>query len=53
MNTNFQIDLTLVDHDSASCKGGEWSLSHPLIYLDLSSGKAVTCPYCSQKFKKK
>ena len=53
MNTNFQTDLNFVDKDTASCKGGELSDSHPLIYLDLSSGKTATCPYCSRKFKRR
>tara|TARA_Y100000766_G_C18672850_1_gene490891 strand:+ start:103 stop:264 length:162 start_codon:yes stop_codon:yes gene_type:complete len=53
MNINFQTDLKFVDGDTVSCKGGDWSEAHPLIYLDLSSGKIAVCPYCSMKYKKK
>ena len=54
MSTNFQIDIKYVDDETISCNGSEWSSeSHPLIYLDLSSGKVITCPYCSMKFKRK
>ena len=53
MQTNFQIDLNLIDNDTVSCNGEGWSNSHPMIYLDLSSGKNVPCPYCGKKFKKK
>ena len=53
MKPNFQTDLKYVDSDSISCSGGGLKNSHPLIYLDLSSGDIVTCPYCSAKFKKR
>jgi len=53
MNSNFQTQLKFVDNDTVSCSGEGWQQSHPLIYLDLSSGEVVTCPYCSLKFKKK
>ena len=52
MQTNFQTDLNFIDKDTVSCNGEGWSNSHPMIYLDLSSGKTVTCPYCGKKFKK-
>ncbi|MBF91291.1 MAG: zinc-finger domain-containing protein [Rickettsiales bacterium] len=53
MNSNFQTDLKIIDGDTVSCKGEGWSNSHPLIYLDLSSGKTILCPYCGLRFKKK
>ena len=53
MSVNFQIDLKYIDGDKVSCKGGDWSEAHPLVYLDLSSGDIITCPYCSIQFKKK
>ena len=53
MKSDFQTDLKYVDSDSVSCSGGDLKDSHPLIYLDLSSGRISTCPYCSAKFKKK
>ena len=53
MKTNFQIELKYIDNETVSCSGDSYAQSHPLIYLDLSSGNEVSCPYCSQKFKKK
>ena len=53
MSMNFQTELKYVRSDWVSCNGGNNSHSHPLIYLDLSSGKETVCPYCSKKFKKK
>mgnify|MGYP000238722357 CR=1 FL=1 len=53
MTSNFQIDLKIIDSNTVSCKGQGWSNMHPLVYLDLSSGKIVHCPYCNQSYKKK
>ncbi len=54
MSLNFQTNIKYIDGDRVSCSGGAWSKeSHPLIYLDLSSGKIINCPYCSMKFKKR
>ena len=53
MKFNFQTELIHVGSDTVSCSGDDFKQSHPLIYLDLSTGKVVTCPYCSLKFKKK
>ena len=50
---NFQTDLKYIDSNSVSCSGDNFSQSHPLIYLDLSSGKIVSCPYCSQSSRRK
>ncbi len=52
MNSNFQTDVKYIESDSVSCSGDGLANSHPLIYLDLSSGDMVMCPYCSKKFKK-
>ena len=52
MKSNFQTELKYIKSDSVSCSGDSWGQSHPLIYLDLSSGEVITCPYCSAKFKK-
>ena len=52
MIDNFQIEIEYTDQDTISCMGDGPKESHPLIYLDLSSGKIITCPYCSKKFKK-
>ena len=53
MKSNFQTESISIDSDTVSCSGDGLSEAHPLIYLDLSSGKTVTCPYCNLKFKKK
>ena len=53
MKSNFQTDLKYIDSDSISCSGDSLKESHPLIYLDLSSGGIVICPYCSQISRKK
>ena len=53
MDFNFQTEIKYIDSDTVSCSGDGFKGSHPLIYLDLSSGKIATCPYCSAKFKKK
>jgi|TARA_B000000565_G_scaffold236441_1_gene198068 uncharacterized Zn-finger protein len=53
MDFNFQTEIKYIDSDTVSCSGDGSKESHPLIYLDLSSGNIATCPYCSAKFKKK
>tara|TARA_E500000178_G_scaffold349285_1_gene405974 strand:+ start:651 stop:815 length:165 start_codon:yes stop_codon:yes gene_type:complete len=53
MKPNFQTELKYIDGDSTSCSGDGMAQSHPLIYLDLSSGNITICPYCSARFKKK
>ncbi len=53
MNSSIQTQLKIIDGDTASCSGDGLQQSHPLIYLDLSSGQVVTCPYCSLKFRRK
>ncbi|MEE2694813.1 MAG: zinc-finger domain-containing protein [Pseudomonadota bacterium] len=53
MSNNFQTELKYIDNDSVSCQGDGWAEPHPLVYLDLSSGKPTICPYCSCKFQKK
>lgn len=49
MDQNIQIKLKKVDDNTASCDGDG---THPLIYLDISEGRVVTCPYCSRQFIK-
>ena len=46
-------NLKLIEENTVSCKGKESFDSHPRVYLDLSKGDIVICPYCNQKFKKK
>ena len=47
-----KVKFKYIDSDTVSCSGDSSANSHPLIYLDLSSGNIITCPYCSAKFKK-
>ena len=49
MGENIQIQLKKVADNTASCDGDG---THPLIYLDISEGTIVTCPYCSRQFIK-
>ena len=49
MDQNIHIKLKKVDGNTASCDGNG---THPLIYLDISEGNEVTCPYCSRQFIK-
>tara|TARA_X000000368_G_scaffold412876_1_gene399937 strand:- start:1164 stop:1310 length:147 start_codon:yes stop_codon:yes gene_type:complete len=46
-------NLKLVEGNTAICQGKDSFDSHPKIYLDLSKGGIVFCPYCNQKFKRK
>ena len=39
MDFNFQTEIKYIDSDTVSCSGDGLKESHPLIYLDLSSGK--------------
>ena len=48
MDQNIYISLKKLSN-TASCDGDG---THPLIYLDISEGKVVTCPYCSRQFIK-
>tara|TARA_Y100001954_G_C15528612_1_gene462998 strand:- start:92 stop:253 length:162 start_codon:yes stop_codon:yes gene_type:complete len=53
MTINFDTSITYIQEDDISCQGKELNDFHPKIFLDLSSGKIITCPYCGAKFKKK
>jgi|TARA_B100000530_G_C15705494_1_gene387784 uncharacterized Zn-finger protein len=44
--------IKYITSSKVSCKG-VGSDSHPIVYLDLSSEKVVSCPYCGMKFQKK
>ena len=39
--------ITYVNSDSAMCDNG-----HPRVYLHVPLVMAITCPYCSNKFKR-
>ena len=53
MALNFEPDITFIVGDTTSCQGVDSHDSHPKVFLDLTSGRAVVCPYCGAKFKKK
>ena len=53
MSLDFMNNLKLIEGNSTSCQGKDSFDSHPKVYLDLSKGDIVICPYCNQKFKKK
>ena len=48
---NFK-QVNYISTSKVSCSG-VGSDSHPIVYLDLSSGNVVSCPYCGTKFLKK
>ena len=52
MNEEFLNKVNIIDSSKVSCRG-VGSDSHPIVYLDLSTGKVISCPYCGTKFKKK
>ena len=52
MSDDFFKHVNYINNSKVSCNGME-SDSHPIVYLDLSSGKVVSCPYCGTKFQKK
>jgi uncharacterized Zn-finger protein len=39
-----------VEDTRVSCDGGEGSLGHPLVYLEMGDDNFVECPYCDRKF---
>jgi len=53
MTLNFELNITYIEEDSISCQGADSHDSHPKVFLDLTSGEVVVCPYCGAKFKKK
>lgn len=45
------IETIIVNKTSVSCDGGGGALGHPKIYLTISEGGKIICPYCSRTFK--
>jgi len=39
-----------VDDTRVSCDGGQGSLGHPRVYLEMGDETFVECPYCDRKF---
>ena len=52
MNEEFFNKVNYIKSNKVSCTG-VGSDPHPIVYLDLSSGLVISCPYCGTKFKKK
>ena len=44
-------ETIIVNKPSVSCDGGGGALGHPKIYLTISKGGEIVCPYCSRRFK--
>ncbi len=51
MNEEFFNKVNYIKSNKVSCTG-VGSDPHPIVYLDLSSGLVISCPYCGTKFKK-
>ena len=51
MNEEFLKKVNYVKGSKVRCRGVEFD-SHPIVYLDLSSGQVISCPYCGTKFQK-
>lgn len=45
-----KTEIIVTDTPKVSCSGGEGSLGHPLVYLNMGKNKQITCPYCSRVF---
>ena len=39
-----------VDNTRVACDGGQGSLGHPRVYLEMGDEDFVECPYCDRKF---
>lgn len=39
-----------VDNTRVACDGGQGSLGHPRVYLEMGDDDFVECPYCDRKF---
>jgi uncharacterized Zn-finger protein len=45
------FDKKIVHQRRVSCDGGNGSLGHPRIYLEIKhDASEITCPYCSRTF---
>ncbi|MCH2037877.1 MAG: zinc-finger domain-containing protein [Rickettsiales bacterium] len=45
-----KTDIVETESPKVSCSGGEGSLGHPLVYLDMGDDDQIVCPYCSRVF---
>jgi uncharacterized Zn-finger protein len=39
-----------VDNTRVACDGGQGTLGHPRVYLEMGDEDFVECPYCDRKF---
>ncbi len=46
------LNVTASKEVRVVCGGGGGPLGHPQVWLNISSGGKITCPYCSRIFVK-
>jgi uncharacterized Zn-finger protein len=39
-----------VDDATVACDGGGGALGHPRVYLNITTGGMIDCPYCSRRY---
>jgi len=39
-----------VDETRVACDGGDGTLGHPRVYLEMGEAPYVECPYCDRRF---
>jgi len=44
------FETIYIDEMVAACDGGEGSLGHPRVYLNLGPSGRIECPYCSRLY---
>lgn len=44
------IQTVKVTKKKVSCDGGEGSLGHPKVYLEIGEQGKIECPYCGKNF---
>ena len=44
------VETVKVTNKKVSCDGGEGSLGHPKVYLEIGSKGQIECPYCGKTF---
>lgn len=43
-------EIVHVDSHRVWCDGGEGSLGHPRVYMEMGAAGYVECPYCDRRF---
>jgi uncharacterized Zn-finger protein len=46
-------DVVFVEQTHVFCDGGDNEEGHPKVYLEISNGSSIICPYCSKEFRLK